>query len=32
MADYPALRAHSAQLEGLPAFQEISQPFIPPSD
>jgi glutathione S-transferase len=28
--DYPALYAHSARLEALPAFQQISQPFIPP--
>jgi glutathione S-transferase len=31
MADYPALRAHSERMEALPVFQEISQPFIPPS-
>jgi glutathione S-transferase len=29
-AGYPALHAHSARLEALPAFQEISQPFLPP--
>lgn len=27
----PALRAHCERLEALPVFQEISQPFIPPS-
>ena len=27
----PALAAHSARCEALPVFQEISQPFIPPS-
>jgi len=31
MADYPALAAHAARLEALPAFQQIQQPFIPPS-
>jgi glutathione S-transferase len=31
MADFPGLRAHAAKLEALPVFQEISQPFIPPS-
>ena len=31
MADFPALAAHAARLEALPAFQKISQPFIPPS-
>lgn len=30
-ADYPALAGHSAMAEALPAFQAISQPFIPPS-
>ncbi len=30
MADYPALRAHSARLEALPVFKAISQEFIPP--
>jgi len=30
MADYPALSAHAARLEALPAFQTIMQPFIPP--
>ena len=28
---YPALKAHAAQLEALPVFQEISQPFIAPA-
>jgi glutathione S-transferase len=27
---WPALAAHAASCETLPAFQEISQPFIPP--
>ncbi len=31
MANYPALRAHSAKLEALPVFEDISQQFIPPS-
>lgn len=31
MTGYPALAAHSARLEALPAFKKISQPFIPPS-
>lgn len=31
MADYPALGAHAARLEALPAFRTIMQPFIPPS-
>jgi glutathione S-transferase len=31
MADFPALSAHAARLEALPAFREISQPFIPPA-
>jgi glutathione S-transferase len=31
LADYPALAAHCAAAEGLAVFQEISQPFIPPS-
>jgi glutathione S-transferase len=30
MADYPALSAHCARCEALPAFKTISQPFIPP--
>jgi glutathione S-transferase len=30
-AQYPALAAHAAGHEALPLFQEISQPFIPPS-
>ncbi|MGB3389674.1 MAG: glutathione S-transferase family protein [Pseudaminobacter sp.] len=28
---YPALAAHAAKLEALPAFRLISQPFIPPA-
>lgn len=28
---FPSLAAHCARLEALPVFQEISQPFIPPS-
>ena len=31
MADFPALNAHAARLEALPAFQAISQRFIPPA-
>jgi glutathione S-transferase len=31
MTDYPTLKSHAARLEALPVFQEISQPFIPPS-
>ena len=31
LADYPALAAHSARAEALPAFQSISQAFIPPN-
>jgi glutathione S-transferase len=31
LEDYPALAAHCARAEPLPAFQAISQPFIPPS-
>lgn len=31
MADVPALRAHAARLEALPAFQAIQQPFIAPA-
>ena len=31
MADFPALAAHAARLEARPAFQAISQPFIPPA-
>ena len=31
MADFPALRAHAARLEALPAFQAIVQPFIAPA-
>ena len=30
LAEYPALAAHSARAEALPAFQAISQPFVPP--
>ena len=29
MGDFPALRAHASQLEALPVFQSISQPFTP---
>jgi len=31
IADYPALAAHSDRLEGMPVFQTIMQPFIPPA-
>lgn len=31
MAAYPALAALTASLEALPAFQAISQPFLPPA-
>jgi glutathione S-transferase len=31
MKDFPALSAHAARLEAMPVFQEIIQPFIPPS-
>lgn len=31
LGDYPALARYSAAMEALPVFQEISQPFIPPS-
>jgi len=31
MTAYPALAAHSARLETMPAFQTISQPFIAPA-
>jgi glutathione S-transferase len=31
MTHYPALAAHAARLEALPAFQTISQLFIPPA-
>lgn len=31
MADFPGLAAHAAQLEALPVFQAVSQPFIPPA-
>ncbi len=30
LADFPALDAHAAQMEALPGFQAISQPFIAP--
>jgi glutathione S-transferase len=30
MQNYPALSAHAAKLEALPAFQRIKQEFIPP--
>ncbi|WP_050403119.1 glutathione S-transferase family protein [Bradyrhizobium embrapense] len=30
-ARYPALKAHAARCEALPAFQEIVQPLAPPS-
>ena len=31
LAPYPALAAHAARLEALPAFQQIQQTFIPPA-
>ncbi len=31
MTEFPALGAHAARLEALPAFQAIKQPFIPPA-
>jgi glutathione S-transferase len=31
MGDFPALNAHAARMEAMPVFQEIIQPFIPPS-
>jgi glutathione S-transferase len=31
MTDFPALGAHAARLEALPAFQAIAQPFIAPA-
>jgi glutathione S-transferase len=31
IADFPALAAHSRQHEAMPAFQAISQEFIPPA-
>jgi len=31
LARFPLLAAHAARMEALPAFQTISQPFIPPS-
>ncbi|MCV9965172.1 glutathione S-transferase family protein [Pararhizobium sp. BT-229] len=29
--NYPSLSAHCQHMEGLPVFQDISQPFIPPA-
>lgn len=31
MSDHPALGAHAAKCEALPAFKAIQQPFIPPA-
>jgi glutathione S-transferase len=31
MADYPTLAGHAQRCEALPVFQQIRQPFIPPS-
>jgi glutathione S-transferase len=31
-ARHPALTAHAARCEALPAFQEIAQPLAPPSE
>jgi glutathione S-transferase len=31
LAPYPALAAHAARLEALPAFQQIQQTFVPPA-
>jgi glutathione S-transferase len=31
MAGFPALAAHGARLEALPAFRTIMQPFVPPA-
>jgi glutathione S-transferase len=31
LADYPALASHAQRCEALAAFQQIQQPFIPPS-
>lgn len=31
LSGFPALAAHAAKLEALPAFQAIRQPFIPPA-
>jgi glutathione S-transferase len=31
IADFPALRNHTAVLEALPAFRIIQQPFLPPA-
>ncbi|MBL8704822.1 MAG: glutathione S-transferase family protein [Rhodospirillales bacterium] len=31
VTDYPALAAHAARLEGLPAFQAVQQAFVPPA-
>ena len=28
---FPALAAHAARLEALPAFRQVQQPFVPPS-
>jgi len=31
IADFPALAAHAARLEALPAFKAVAQPFIAPA-
>jgi glutathione S-transferase len=31
LANFPALRTNATRLEAMPAFQTITQPFIPPS-
>jgi glutathione S-transferase len=31
MAEFPALGAHAARLEGLPVFRTIAQPFVAPA-
>ena len=31
VAEFPALAAHAARLEALPAFQAIVQPLVPPA-
>ncbi len=31
LATFPALAAHCAELEAMPVFLEISQPFVPPA-
>ena len=31
LADYPALAAHAARAEALPAFQAVQQAFVPPA-